>query len=208
MRTRAILMLMTAGCFVGSAIADLVIGDKDFESQTVMWTKVYAAYDAGTTDWDSNDTSAQYRTDNYPPVRVSGTDSLLLNGGGIFQNFTDSYVAGNTYSVSFWAYKDWGSAPTVWAYFTDGSGTGDQGGVAKLSTKTGTLIEDQWVEFTVSYTATVADAGDHVGFGMAGTTGLYVDDMSDITVIPEPATFGLFGIIGASMLAIRRKLMI
>ena len=208
MKMRTKLVWLIAGCLGGSAVADIVLDDKGFESQTTQWTKVYAAHDAGTTDWDSNDDKAQYRTDNIPTARVSGSNTLPLSGGGIFQNFTDTYVEGQTYSASFWAYKDWGSAPTVWAYFTDGSGSGSEGGATKSSTKTGTLIEDQWVEFTISYTATAADVGDHVGIGLSGTTGLYVDDFSDITVIPEPATLGLVALFGGAVLFVRRKFMI
>jgi len=206
MKMRARLVWLIAGCLGGSAVADIVLDDKGFESQTVNWTKVSDAHNAGTTGWDSNDASAQYRLGFLS--HGGGTDALNNNNGGVFQNFTDTYVEGQTYSVSFWAYKDWGDAPTVWAYFTDASGSGSEGGTVKASSKTGTLIEDQWVEFSVSYTATAADIGDHVGFGLSGTTGLYVDDFSDITVIPEPATLGLVAVFGGAVLFVRRKFMI
>ena len=215
MKTKLGLMIVS-GLLVGSVGADIVVGDKGFDDDDVA---TYLDVSASTvTAWDAITTGAPQIVDdayvwspasNASAPALSGTQIGLLGGGAVYQNFSETYEAGKTYSISYYLLSAWSSSQTTYAYFTNADGSTEYGGdYMQWPTYTGALVQDSWAQFTMEYTATAADAGQNIGFGIWGSAYVYIDDVSDISVVPEPATLGLVGVVGGAMLAIRRKLMI
>ena len=170
------------GVYAAPIVEPLVFLDSSFEDDDVA--AAVPVKDSTLTAWETISTSAQpdIREENYfgPSNAVSGTQLCYLGGGAIYQNFTDTYAEGATYTLTYWVHRTSGTGTTE-AYFTDGdnsSGTNQYGGVVKGGTvHYGSVLEDTWVQRTVSYTATVGDVGDTIGFGIFGDVNVYIDDV-------------------------------
>ena len=224
MKIKTTLMLITGLLLAGSAGAGVIFSD-DFEVDANN-EYVMDAHDAGKTDWDGY----QYFYANYHPYFApedysgfaahSGTNMVRMYYGFMAQSLSETYVEDNTYTLSWWAkeYRDSGYN-YMEAYLTDtadGMAYADNDGDGLYKDSLGSLaykavadadVTPTWKKFTLEYTANDDDAGKPIGISFWGADDCQIDDVQ-LSVIPEPVTLGLFGIIGASMLWIRRKFLI
>ena len=177
--------MMVFGLVAGSVGADIVVGDKSFEDDVT--TSAIPIRDSTVTAWDTHSAGIypDIRDEDYwamPPH--DGNQVGFLGAGTIYQNFSDTYVEGYTYSISYWMQRSSGSSGTTYAYFTNADDTTDYGGdtLSGEADHSRTPVTGEWVQGTVTYTASADDEGDSIGFGIYGSSYVYVDDFSDITV--------------------------
>ena len=202
MKTTLILLI---GLLAGSAGAAVIaLDDADFASQTVNSIYVADAHDAGTTAWDDNLRKTQYKI--YVTNVVDHTTGLILDGspgsgvlnvhyGYVFQNLTNTYVTGKTYTLTVWMATSSPTSSDVGGYlkFTDASGAGNDGGNVLSSSPmqhvsnfdNGDIAYDDWEQLTWSYRATVADNGKPIGISIQPRVYMWVDDVS-LTVKDRP----------------------
>ncbi len=131
--------------------------------------------------------------------------AFIKSGEGIYN--LSSYViqSGDQFDVSLFA-KRWNVNDAPETVVTLFYGT-DPALNTIGSFNTGTLT-DTWTSYGSSIAATAGSVGQTLGVRVegAGTWFSNVDELS-IDVVPEPATIGLIGFVGAGMLFIRRRLM-
>ena len=187
----AVCVLSLAGSVEGGTNVDVPsFGDPGFEDHVVV-TEI-PIKDSSITAWDTQSITAypDIRKEGYygPAQSHGGDQHCYLGGQTVFQNVSDTYVAGVTYTFSYYAYNNYSDGSTVlktWNYFTDGVGIGQYGGTT-LGGAGGVTVSNQqeWVLITSSYTATASDASKNIGIGVAGPTGLYIDDAALTYYVP------------------------
>ena len=175
--------MIVAGLLAGSVVAEkIALDDADFESQR---SAIFVSK-APRTDWKANDDKPRFRTDGVvtPP---SGTDVLHLFGGMIYQNLEETYVEGNTYTLSIYASSTFEGKRGALLAFTDASGKGEHGGDVLASTTANVTPNDgapyEYQLIKLEYTATAADDGKTIGVAIYGDAYVYIDDAS-LTVTP------------------------
>ena len=218
MKIKTILILLVSLLAGSAGAAIITLDDADFSSQTVNSTYVDVAHDAGTTDWDDALHKTQYKTsvanvvDHTTGLALDGTvgrGALNVHYGYVFQNLTETYVEGDTYTLTIWMATS--SLGDVGGYlkFTDASGSGNDGGTVLSSSAMqyvsayddGDINASDWEQLTWSYRATAADAGKNIGISIQGRKYMWFDDASltggkpviDLTAYTNNATSATFG---------------
>ena len=170
------------GIFALPITPQMVFLDSGFEDDDTA--TAISIKDSSVTAWETTSTEAQpdIRQEGYwGPAEAHGGEQHCYLGGkqAIYQNFTNTYVEGMAYELTYWVQNTvTGSAGNTYAYFTDGSGTGEYGGALKsgIVHDKGVGV-DRWQQCRVSYTATAADVGETIGFGIYGSVYIYIDDV-------------------------------
>lgn len=213
MKTKVALILI-AGLLVGSVGAALIaVPDAGFEGITMSFVYLQPSGEiAPTTQWSAQDNSrawvgnqAVYAGGNYPAAPQGGDSWGALNNTTISQSFAETFVDGYTYTFSFWGLDTAATAWGIYARLNDGTDSDGYTASQDVKQLTTAAPGSSWTQYSVIYTADADDVGQNIGISLWGDAGTFVDDVTLSYVIPEPATLGLFGIIGASMLFIRRK---
>jgi len=130
---------------------------------------------------------------------------------GIWQNVTanGSGTADGTldYTLSFDAYQSSTIAGGAWLVATiqmlDGVGGYMEASMGAIGTPSG-LPADSWQPVELTFSADAGFDGSQIQIFLQGAGGTYVDNV-DLVAVPEPATLGLFGLLGGGMLWIRKR---
>lgn len=137
--------------------------------------------------------------DSTYPLACSGNQFVDMNASYLWQNTGESFVEGVTYTLSLQATAAT-SNERIYLYIADH----DPVEGADLGTSLAMDYFDlpdtdfQWDEYSLSYTATAADAGKEMVFALYGRGASYVDNVSFASAAPEPSSLalGLVGLIG------------
>ncbi len=177
----ALFSLMAAVLFLaptGSALGEITIGDHSFENQSMsagIYNYIESPWFSSVTGpWASYE--GQYGVFNVPDGTQYGTPS----NDDLYQDLADTYVDGVTYTLTALAsargddvgtgsYDDWQIA------LHDTSGTVLASNAAQFD-----LVQGQWQEISVSYTATAADDGNPIRVYFDANGGGYQFVLDDV----------------------------
>ena len=219
------------------------VGDASFDDNPVPAAANYA-YWIGPPDtlWESDGNwwyNSSYDLGRRPdcidacrPIPRTGNQALHGIAAYNWQGLSDTFVAGNTYTLSLYAAGDsdagitnsdriWmymydadnlpavfdSGALAAWAYDFDGAtalASGASG--AGIATNTGWPRDagPDWGLASLSYTATAADHGKRIGIAFYGQRDVAIDDISLVSV-PEPTSVYLCGLGILGIAALRRR---
>jgi hypothetical protein len=182
-----------------SAIAG---GKQDFTSTASSTSPV--AYWGSLTGASDTDSGAQVGGNC---VYQGSNGSYYKEGEGAFNLVTDyTIAAGDLFSLTYYAYNTYPNGSTipqsVWL-FSQANPSGaaySYAPMATLATDAENLVNgNPWTEYTLTYTATLADAGNDIGVAIQNnSTGssdyTAADDFTlTVTPVPEPSAYALIG---------------
>ena len=141
--------------------------------------------------------------------------AFMKAGDGTYNLSTYTIQSGDVYSLTFYA-KAWSLAAKGWGSDADGELQvslfyGDESNIIDTFS-TGTITDhsnssDDYVLYQTTISATEASVGQTLGVLVVNTGSNHMNfDEVSISVIPEPATFGLLSIAGLGMFFARRRM--
>lgn len=139
---------------------------------------------------------------------VAGTQSGSQPGGsGLYQTLSETYVEGVEYTFTLWvggSYESPGGTQTIG--FTTGA-TNLSGSLLASNSVAFPAAGNNWVQNSVSYTATALDAGQNIRIilGTTDANGTQSFDLAEVDAVPEPSSLALLGLGGLAMMRRRRN---
>ncbi len=123
----------------------------------------------------------------YPQVGHDGTAYVDMNGYYITQTLPNVYVEGTEYTLSVWATTGQDdSGQRVYLYISDDASDLAVSGALDIPMSSGGTHD--WYPYSLSYTATAADAGKNIVFWFWGDGDTYLDDIA--LELGAPKAFG------------------
>lgn len=163
--------------------------------------------------------NATYYASNHPGgvlsisgqgIALGGTQGGTAQGGsGLYQTLTDTFVAGQTYTFTLWvggSYESPGGTQTI-GFTTDAVNL--DGSLLASNVVNFPNAGDNWVQNSVTYTATAADHGQAIRIilGTTDANGSQTFDLAEVTAtpIPEPSSLIFLSLASLGLFARRSR---
>ena len=196
--------LLSLALVASAGATGITVPDASFEDHVLAeggYEDIAAGSYTGAWSCDAGGSWIDYgywRADGWPEdlYAHSGNNKAYAYGDYIYQILDETFIQGETYTLSVWVGQPWeGYASGWWLYFTGEDYTNN------LIETSGEAPLD-WQQVSLSYTATAADAGNRIGIKMWGDEEVAFDD---VTLVPEPSTMLLLGLGGLTLLRRKRR---
>ena len=214
----------STACATGTSAVPVAVSNSSFESHAGVpggtvgfanvpiddWTTfgtvlVFSPEDPGATFYNPQDVLILPGQGDWLAGTQSGLSNAGAGGSGLYQTLAETYVEGVEYTFSLW----------VGGSYESPGGTNTIGFATTAEDLNGPLLASNsvafpaagpnWVQNSVSYTATAADAGQNIRIilGTTDANGSQTFDLTEVDAVPEPSSLALLALGG--LLAARRR---